>query len=154
MWIILSSSSLKKIHKLVYEAWECCVEAGFRTLLEGFSKIYDCSTEGRALMSIDLATFAANVSRQNLAGHINQECLTPITVSPKFGMEYVDMYIKVFYFPQEDVIEWIRDHISEYHLTHLLTLVSFGAHNHMPQTHMQHLVRRRQIIKEFQVQAA
>jgi hypothetical protein len=117
--------------------------------LEGFSKIYDCSTEGRALMSIDLATFSNNISKNNLADQMNPECLTPITVSPKFGMQYVDMYIKVFYFPPEDVIEWIRDHISEYHLTHLLTLVSFGAHNHMAEAEMKHLVQRRQRIKGY-----
>jgi hypothetical protein len=133
----------------VYNAWEYCVEAGFRTLLEGFSKIYDCSTEGRALMSIDLATFSGNISQRSLADQMNPECLKPISVSPKFGMQYVDTYIKVFYFPPEDIIEWIRDHVSEYHLAHLLTLVSFGAHSHMPEIDMQRLLQRRQRIKGY-----
>lgn len=81
----LSSSSLKTQPSIIAETWDYIAESGFLALLDGFAKIYDCSTEGRALMSIDLATFATTIP----------------SASPTRGMQYVDMYIKVFYFPEE-----------------------------------------------------
>jgi len=111
----LSTSQLQHQPSLVSETWNTLVESGFLALLEGFAKVFDCSTEGRALMSMDLATFSTAL---------------PLA-SPKRGMQYVDMYIKVFYFPLEDILNWIRDNRNHYHLHHLLTLVSFGAHNQL-----------------------
>lgn len=81
----LSASQLKHQPSIIYETWNSIVESGFLALLEGFAKVYDCSTEGRALMSIDLASFSTALPSSK----------------PKRGMQYVDMYIKVFYFPQE-----------------------------------------------------
>ena len=81
----LSSCQLKNQPPIIKETWDYIAESGFLALLEGFGKIYDCSTEGRALMSMDLATFSTTIP----------------PASPKRGMQYVDMYIKVFYFPEE-----------------------------------------------------
>ncbi len=78
-------SALKNQPSIVTETWDCIAESGFLALLEGLAKVYDCSTEGRALMSIDLATFSTTIP----------------SAAPKRGMQYVDMYIKVFYFPEE-----------------------------------------------------
>lgn len=81
----LSTSQLKHQPLLVSETWNQLVESGFLALLEGFAKVYDCSTEGRALMSMDLASFSTALPSSK----------------PTRGMQYVDMYIKVFYFPEE-----------------------------------------------------
>ena len=81
----IEASPLKYQPSIISETWDGIIESGYLALLEGFAKVYECSTEGRALMSIDLASFSS--------------ALPP--ASPKRGMQYVDMYIKVFYFPPE-----------------------------------------------------
>ena len=81
----LSESPFKSQPAIITDTWNAIVESGFLALLEGFAKVYNCSTEGRALMSIDLASFSAGLP----------------SASPKRAMQYVDMYIKVFYFPEE-----------------------------------------------------
>ena len=101
MWAHLSSSPLPK--RLLFDAWEYVVESGYLALLEGFSKIFDCSTEGRALMSMDLATFSSNVNKPTQGKETGTKITSfhPPAVVPRRGMQYVDTYIKVFYFPTE-----------------------------------------------------
>jgi hypothetical protein len=108
LWHHLSSSSLAPFDRLLSDIWDRVVESGFLALLEGFSKIYHCSTEGRALMSIDLASFAQNITpraiRERFAEMCNDEenlLPPPPYVTPSRGKHYVDTYIKVFYFPLE-----------------------------------------------------
>ena len=131
------------------------VESGYIALLEGFSKIYLCSTEGRALMSIDLATFASNISKRALTekfrGTIggNRAFLAPPAIMDIKGKQYVDTYIKVFYFPNEDALTWISENRESYHLSHLLALVSNGAHNQMPSTTAARLQAQRRQIKNL-----
>eukprot|EP00553_Chaetoceros_curvisetus_P014202 CAMPEP_0204637816 /NCGR_PEP_ID=MMETSP0717-20131115/37528_1 /ASSEMBLY_ACC=CAM_ASM_000666 /TAXON_ID=230516 /ORGANISM="Chaetoceros curvisetus" /LENGTH=281 /DNA_ID=CAMNT_0051657335 /DNA_START=34 /DNA_END=876 /DNA_ORIENTATION=+ len=108
LWTHLCTCSLKSLKEILFDAWRYVVESGYLALLEGFSKIYDCSTEGRALMSIDLATFSSNMNKHTMVSveSVNSPFLVPPSVDPKHGMEYVDMYIKVYYFPDEDVMNW------------------------------------------------
>lgn len=100
-------------------------------------------------MSIDLATFASNMSKRNLDDHANSKCIPAVTVSPRYGMQYVDLYVKVYYFPEDDVLTWIQDNLCEYHLSHLLTLVSFGSHNQMSQTDIQRVVQKRRRVQSL-----
>ncbi len=136
---------------MLFDAWRYVVESGYLALLEGFSKIYDCSTEGRALMSIDLATFSSNMNKHTMVSveSVNSPFLVPPSVDPKHGMEYVDMYIKVYYFPDEDVMNWIAQNRKKYHLSHLLTLVSLGAHNQLHGKHIHHLLKKRGEVKRI-----
>jgi hypothetical protein len=103
---------------LLQDAWKYIVESGYLALLEGFSKIYNCSTEGRALMSIDLATFASSISKRALTEKFresigsNRECLAPPAIIDFRGKQYVDTYIKVFYFPNEVRLTYERHPFS------------------------------------------
>ena len=117
LWAHLSSSSLTE--SILYDAWGYVVESGFLALLEGFSKISKCSTEGRALMSIDLATFSSNVNKNALGDRIGAttSSLCPPSVDPSRGMQYVGTYIKVFYFPYQ---------VCLFNLSHLIHV------RHMP----------------------
>ena len=85
----------------IEQIWRYVVEGGFASLLDGFSRIPHCSTEGRALMSMDLASFSSSMResevRRRLKGHAISH--DPPNVSFIRGMTYVDTYIKVFYFP-------------------------------------------------------
>ena len=59
-------------------------------------------------MSIDLATFCASVNGQAIDGRLESyfDCVArfPPSSSPQRGMQYVDLYVKVFYFPEDDVM--------------------------------------------------
>jgi len=107
LWHHVSSSSLAAFDKVLSEVWEHIVESGFLALLEGFSNIFQCSTEGRALMSIDLASFAQNLSPRSIRERSAElfgddvDLSSPPYVMPERGKHYVDTYIKVFYFPFE-----------------------------------------------------
>lgn len=104
-FIALLWCSLHNAKKLplgaIEQIWGYVVEGGFASLLDGFSRIPYCSTEGRALMSMDLASFSSSTRasevRRRLKGHAMSH--DPPTVSSIRGMAYVDTYIKVFYFP-------------------------------------------------------
>eukprot|EP00593_Proboscia_inermis_P014039 CAMPEP_0171307578 /NCGR_PEP_ID=MMETSP0816-20121228/17592_1 /TAXON_ID=420281 /ORGANISM="Proboscia inermis, Strain CCAP1064/1" /LENGTH=100 /DNA_ID=CAMNT_0011789813 /DNA_START=402 /DNA_END=701 /DNA_ORIENTATION=- len=99
------------------------------TILHGFSLILTCSTEGRALMSMDLAAYSAGISSESVMERIlrrremkdlreNEEsraCVSQMLVaSPgdfvmdvqRAGMQHVDAYIKAFYFGEEDLMSW------------------------------------------------
>lgn len=117
LWTHLSHSQFKNMRGVLYDSWQSVVERGYLALLEGFAKIYECSTEGRALMSMDLATFSSNVnkhpSNSDQTGYIvspNKKSVLqdPPLVKPVHGKEYVDMYIKIFYLPRDDVMQWIK----------------------------------------------
>ena len=99
LWAHLSSSLLAE--RILSDAWEHVVESGYLALLEGFSKVFECSTEGRALMSIDLATLSSSINRHALTERLGADTsfLQPPAVVPRRGMQCVDTYIKVFYFP-------------------------------------------------------
>jgi hypothetical protein len=109
IWGYMSSWQQKSYPEgIVGKSWSLVVESGFLALLEGFSQISSCSTEGRALMSIDLATYSSGVNRRNVKEKLEayEETFSsdiPMPPSPTVmrGMQYVDTYIKVFYFPLE-----------------------------------------------------
>jgi hypothetical protein len=82
--------------------WENLVRGGYMALVDGFSKIPFCSTEGRSLMSMDLASFTSGISPRSVqeALEAHSSCISPPHVIPLRGMAYVDTYIKVFYYPR------------------------------------------------------
>lgn len=126
IWAGLSLSKKKLPRGLLETAWEDMVSGGYMTLLEGFSRVPYCSTEGRALMSMDLASFAAGIDPSSIMDRMGGECAckAPPKVNPFRGMRYLDTYIKVFYYPKEDVIEWIRHNYENYQLNHCLSLAA------------------------------
>jgi succinate dehydrogenase flavin-adding protein (antitoxin of CptAB toxin-antitoxin module) len=144
--------------------WEHIVEGGYLSLLEGFSRIPYCSTEGRSLMSMDLASFSSGIDRLNT----EESTRPPPQVSPKRGMRYVDMYIRVFYYPEEvshnftaainwsvdsytadahsldqDMMKWIVSNYREYQLNHSLALLTSGASEN---TNVQKLTKSVQLL--------
>ena len=69
-------------------------------LLDGFSKVPYCSTEGRALMSMDVASYRSGTSPRSIAERIeDNNSPLPSDIRPYRTMAYVDTYIKIFYFP-------------------------------------------------------
>jgi hypothetical protein len=82
--------------------WENVVEGGYMALLDGFSRVPFCSTEGRALMSMDLVSYSSGMSPRAVAERLEEdEGNTPLppSVNLSRGTPHVNTYIKVFYFP-------------------------------------------------------
>lgn len=104
LWGYLLKSENRLPQETLKLTWGNLVEGAYLSLLEGFSGVRFCSTEGRALMSMDLASFSSGVSKlaviERLEGKI-EATRAPPTVDIHRGREYVDTYVKVFYFPEE-----------------------------------------------------
>lgn len=77
-------------------------------------------------MTLDLASFSAGTCGASIAERLEGRALssTPPKVNPERGMRYVDTYIKVFYYPKEDIAQWIDDNFLTYRLNHCLALLS------------------------------
>jgi len=109
--------------------WEHIVSTAYMSLLDGFSRVPFCSTEGRALMALDLASLASGLSPASVAERLESVVLAnkPPSVNPDCNMRYVDTYIKVFYYPKDDVMDWIAEHHKSYKLNHALALAIASA---------------------------
>jgi hypothetical protein len=85
--------------------WENLLGGGYMVLLDGFSKVPYCSTEGRALMSMDVASYRSGTSPRSIAERLEDDdnpscsCPLPKDIRSYRTMAYVDTYIKIFYFP-------------------------------------------------------
>lgn len=103
IWNSLSSPSSSLPRGIIEVTWEHICEGGFLSLLEGYSRVPYCSTEGRSLMSMDLAAFADGIDAASIIHRLEADVLAsaPPRVTPKRGMRYVDIYVKVFYYPEE-----------------------------------------------------
>ena len=106
LWGNLNTSLESKLcDSILVQTWHHIIESSFLSLLEGFSNVLTCSTEGRALMSIDLATFNNNLGRDIVQEYLETNFDDFNKLPPRLildrGMQYVDMYIKIYYFPQE-----------------------------------------------------
>lgn len=134
--------------------WETSVAGVYMSLLDGFSRISYCSTEGRALMSMDLAAYASSCSPRTLTERFKAGAIQvkPPELHLSRGMPYVDTYIKVFYFPSQvrthellrnsitihhsyfffqprnkDAFTWIEENFKDYLLNHSIALIVGAA---------------------------
>ena len=104
VWAALCVSPHRLPSGLLREAWKSLVEGGYASLLEGFSRVKLCSTEGRALMSMDLASFAAGVHPSAVLDRLEYQIeyeAPPKTEHDDGSMRYVDTYVKAFYYPNK-----------------------------------------------------
>ena len=102
------------------------VQAGYLCMLEGFSRVAFCSTEGRALMALDLASFSAAGVGKASTKHCEKIQFTDTIkrVSHSDGIKRVDTYIKVFYYPRDEVLKWVKENFLEYSMSHSMALVA------------------------------
>ncbi|XP_076633373.1 vacuolar protein sorting 50 [Colletes latitarsis] len=100
----------------VYNAvWENVAHLITHTLVEGFSNAKKCSNGGRALMQLDFTQLKSKF-----------ETLTSLRPMPH--REYVELYIKAYYLPENSLEEWIKEH-KEYSVKHLIGLISSAYQN-------------------------
>ena len=82
-------------------------------------------------MSMDLATYYdgcnPDVVEHRIQGIFRVSSEPPPSISAIEDMQYVDAYVKAFYFPEEDLISWIEGNMEKYHLRHMIGLLSCAA---------------------------
>jgi hypothetical protein len=125
LWGYLSISGKLPL-PLLNPLWEQLLSAAYLSLLEGFARVPFCSTEGRALMTLDLASLSAGTAPDSVMATLAKcflETQRPPLVDASRLMEYVGMYIKVFYFPVDDVLDWIKANYADYHVNHSVALM-------------------------------
>ena len=129
LWGYMSSSMTLPPCLLEY-TWNQLVKSAFMLLLEGFSKVTNCSTEGRSLMSMDLATLSHGLSSRSVLAEVEDD-YPKAGEPPKTCREemkgYVDAFIKVFYFPNDDIINWVKENAGDYHIDHCQSLIQSKA---------------------------
>ena len=112
--------------------WQKLVCSCYMAMLNGFARVPYCSTEGRALMSMDLATLTSGISPMAIVdrlieNHGDDDVRPPPQISVPRGMAYADTFIKVFYFPPLDAYSWIEENHKEYHCMHSIALMAGTA---------------------------
>ncbi|GKY94531.1 hypothetical protein MPSEU_000418800 [Mayamaea pseudoterrestris] len=125
LWGYLSISGKLPL-PLLNPMWEQLLSAAYSSLLEGFARIPFCSTEGRALMTLDLASLSAGTATESVAATLEKSSLEtqlPPLVDANRFMEHIGMYIKVYYFPVEEAMDWIKKNCTKYPLNHMLALI-------------------------------
>mmetsp|Transcript_29057 Transcript_29057/g.66544 ORF Transcript_29057/g.66544 Transcript_29057/m.66544 type:complete len:282 (-) Transcript_29057:1707-2552(-) len=142
IWQLMSTAPGKYAVEVVDIAWANLIDGAYHILLEAFSKIIQCSTEGRALMSMDHAAFVSSIlpkcvmdeiikrvsssSELRIENHSVDQYVSASRVVPRMGRQYVDQYISAFYFDEQDVIKWIAVNQGEYRLRHAVSLIICG----------------------------
>lgn len=98
------SSTLREV------VWTETVQACFEAVVDGYAAVsHNCSTEGRALMSMDLQVFQFSIDKIHRA-------------RPARGAVYADSYIKAFYFAEVDLDAWIERNRDSYKQAHMRAL--------------------------------
>ncbi|GMH97797.1 hypothetical protein TrST_g12661 [Triparma strigata] len=201
VWAELAGRDGYLNERLLELAWQHIIGGIYISLLEGFAKIKSFSTEGRALVSMDLQTFASGIMN-NLVDRIERiekpppppppppppassstnpfaddendeeqnspcnpfndddECEAaskssksssdddefivrePPKVTPPRGKNWVDSYVKAWYFDEVDLLKWITQNKGSYNLHHSVALVVSGVGRHMKKRDLKNLLTK------------
>lgn len=130
LWGCMSSSTRLPPSALHF-TWNELIRSAFMLLLEGFSKVVNCSTEGRSLMSMDLATLSHGFIPEIVQAEVEDDYPnigTPPQAYRDEMMRYVDKYIKVFYFPNEVRVVIVFTLLIVFPASRFLTLLLLSLH--------------------------
>jgi Protein of unknown function C-terminus (DUF2451) len=152
LWGYLNASG-KMPEPLQATVWHSILHMVYMSFVEGFSRITNCSTEGRSLMSLDTACLAANLNRKSVQERCSNVVLADLPPEPRIGFNrtHVDSYIKAFYLPVNDVMQWITANAQMFHLIHSISLIVAVALSSQDSAHgreaaVRHLVEEVKII--------
>lgn len=96
-------------------------------------------------MALDLASFSAGIETTAIATRLEAKNL-PSLVPPKSqmdGRQKVDTYVKLFYYPKDEIYKWIKDNFREYKKTQAMALVATsGTSEPVPEATLQNLLKK------------
>eukprot|EP01038_Epipyxis_sp_PR26KG_P013483 gene13483-18091_t len=92
------------------QVWLEICQAAFDTVIDGYSRIKKCSTEGRAAMTMDI--FSLHDGLNNI--HICR---------PPRGKHYIDSFLRTCYLNDDDIMQWINENYHSYAYRHVYGLL-------------------------------
>ncbi|ETV93185.1 hypothetical protein, variant [Aphanomyces invadans] len=101
------------------ELWAVVVRAVMEALVDGYANVPKCSTEGRALMSMDLMALQNGLDLVNHASNLPPD--------NRWGRAYVHNYIKAYYFQEPELLAFIDANKLRYRKSHLVRLATDGV---------------------------
>ena len=109
---LLNQQDSAETSELVREQlWIELCQSAFDTVIEAYSKLRKTTTQGRALMSL-------NVSALHNALDAIHSC------RPPRGKHHIDNYIRAFYMSEPDMLQWINENWMSYCYRHLHGLLT------------------------------
>lgn len=107
-----------------FGVWSAIVNHLMDRLVEGFSRVRECTQMGRGVMQLDLQMIYAHAAK---LGPVVPSCL------PR-DKAHVDAYIKAFYLPNgESLMAWVQDNCAAYPLWQVHRILDHGLkHNITP----------------------
>jgi hypothetical protein len=108
---ILSLKEFLPIHKQMLNSLiEQCIRIIMRVLVDGYSQAKKCTNEGRALMQLDFQQLIVKLEKL-------------YDLRPIPDKDYVEVYIKAYYLPEQSFEKWIKEH-NEYSSKHIISLIN------------------------------
>ena len=108
---VLSLKEFLPLHKQTLNSLiEQCIRIIMRVLVDGYSQAKKCTNEGRALMQLDFQQLIVKLEKL-------------YDLRPIPDKDYVEVYIKAFYLPEQSFEKWIKDH-NEYSSKHIISLIN------------------------------
>lgn len=109
---IMMSDELADSSSLLREqVWLELCQAAFDVMLEGYSRVRKCSSEGRAMMNMDLFALHEGLNAVHLC-------------RPPRGKHYIDAYLRAFYLSEDDLLTWVQENWQAYAYRHVHGLLS------------------------------
>ncbi|MFH4983574.1 hypothetical protein AB6A40_010283, partial [Gnathostoma spinigerum] len=95
--------------------WDVVIHSVFKALVQGYCESSKrCSSEGRALMQLDLTQLVAKIEEK-------------VGLKPVPHTAFVENYIKAYYLPESSLEQWIQQH-GEYTANQIITLLNVATH--------------------------
>jgi hypothetical protein len=93
------------------ELWLEYCQSVFDTVLEGYSRVRKCSSEGRAAMTKNVYALHDGLNLIHLC-------------RPPRGKHYLDNYLRSCYLIEDEIMNWIRENYQSYAYRHVHSLLS------------------------------
>jgi len=133
LWKFLSTAG-KLPRTILDSTWTNLITISYEAMLEAFARIPQSSTEGRSLMSMDVAAFATAFSFREMKERKADRSTddehhfvpsTPVNMTVLLEeRQRLDTYIKIYYLPEEDVLAWLEENYSTYRFNHCCSLAN------------------------------
>jgi hypothetical protein len=93
------------------QVWLEVCQAAFDLLLDGYSRVRKCSSEGRAAMTMDVFAVHEGLNRTHLC-------------RPPRGKHHLDSYLHMSFLSDEDMLGWIQENWQSFAYRHVAGMVA------------------------------
>eukprot|EP01034_Spumella_vulgaris_P021596 gene21596-27634_t len=111
-YMVLTEDQFAESSALVREqVWLEVCQCAFDLLLDGYSRVRKCSSEGRAAMTMDVFAVHEGLNRTHLC-------------RPPRGKHHLDSYLHMSFLSDEDMMSWIAENWQSFAYRHIAGMVA------------------------------